>query len=205
MGLNQGDVDHRQISKYPVWIVPGTILLVALLIALGGDAGRELFRYDRVAIGSGELWRLISGHAAHLGWSHFAMNAVGMLLIFYLVGDRFSPLAWLLVSVLAVLGIDLGFWLLEPQLIWYVGLSGLLHGYLAAGVAAGLPKLQTEDWLIAGFLIVKLGYEQIIGPIPGSTDTAGGNVVVAAHLYGAIAGLLVGLIISFRKASAPAI
>jgi hypothetical protein len=103
------------------------------------------------------------------------------------------------------LGIDLGFWLLEPQLIWYVGLSGLLHGYLAAGVAAGLPKLQTEDWLIAGFLIVKLGYEQIIGPIPGSTDTAGGNVVVAAHLYGAIAGLLVGLIISFRKASAPAI
>ena len=192
-------------SKYRVWIVPGAILVVALLIALGGDAGRELLRYDRDAIGSGELWRLISGHLAHLGWSHFAMNAIGMLLIFYLVGDRFSILKCLLVSALVVLGIDLGFWVLEPQLIWYVGLSGLLHGYLAAGVAAGLPKLQIEDWLIAGFLIVKLGYEQFVGPVPGSTDTAGGNVVVAAHLYGAIAGLLVGLIISFRKASAPAI
>ena len=49
-------------SKYRVWIVPGAILVVALLIALGGDAGRELLRYDRDAIGSGELWRLISGH-----------------------------------------------------------------------------------------------------------------------------------------------
>ncbi|MGI9222229.1 MAG: rhombosortase [Woeseiaceae bacterium] len=205
MGLNQGDVDHHQINKYRVWIVPGAIIAIALLIALTGEAGRELFRYDRDAIGSGELWRLISGHAAHLGWSHFAMNAIGILLIFYLVGDRFSKLAWLLISVLIVLGIDIGFWILEPQLIWYVGLSGLLHGYLAAGVAAELPKLQTEDWLIAGFLIVKLAYEQIFGAIPGSADTAGGNVVVAAHLYGAIAGLVVGAIPGFRKARPTAI
>ena len=192
-------------SKYRVWIVPGAILVVALLIALGGDAGRELLRYDRTAIAGGELWRLFSGHLAHLGWSHFAMNAVGMLLIVYLVGERFSLLGWLLVSALVVLGIDLGFWVLEPQLVWYVGLSGLLHGYLAAGVAAGLPELQTEDWLIAGFLLVKLGYEQIIGPIPGSTDTAGGSVVVAAHLYGAIAGVAVGALSGFRKARPTAI
>ncbi|MGI9219769.1 MAG: rhombosortase [Woeseiaceae bacterium] len=202
MGLNQADADPQQTSRFRIWIVPGLILIGALLLELSGDAGRELLRYDRTAIAGGELWRLISGHVAHLGWSHFALNAVGMLLIFYLVGDRFSPASWLLACLFIALGIDLGFWLLEPQLIWYVGLSGLLHGCFAAGAVDGLRHRRFEEMLMAGLLVLKLAYEQFAGPLPGSENTAGGNVVVAAHLYGAIAGFLIGALLLFRKPTA---
>ena len=31
-------------------------------------------------------------------------------------------------------------------------------------------------------------WEQVYGPAPGSEEMAGGNVIVNAHMYGAIAG-----------------
>jgi rhomboid family GlyGly-CTERM serine protease len=170
-----------------------------VLIALTGDWGRELLRYDRLAISGGELWRLISGHFVHLGWSHFALNAVGLVLISFLVAARFSAIQWLLITLLIIVGIDLGFWILEPQLAWYVGLSGVLHGLLAAGVASGMRDGQSDSWIIGGLLVIKLIYEQLVGPVPGSEGTSGGDVVVAAHLYGAIAGALAGAGLSFRK------
>jgi len=193
MGLNQADMDHRKNLGLPAWWLPGLAVSIAVLIALTGDWGRELLRYDRLAIGGGELWRLASGHFVHLGWSHFALNAVGLVLISYLVAAQFSAVQWLLISLLIIMGIDLGFWFLEPQLAWYVGLSGVLHGLLAAGVASGVRDGQSDSWLLGGLLAIKLIYEQLVGPVPGSEGTSGGDVVVAAHLYGAIAGALAGV------------
>ena len=193
MGLNQADKNHRKILDLRAWWLPGLAISITVLLALTGDWGRELLRYDRLAISGGELWRLISGHFVHLGWSHFALNAVGLVLISYLIAARFSSIQWLLISLLIIMGIDLGFWVLEPQLAWYVGLSGVLHGLLAAGVARGIRDGHSDSWIIGGLLVVKLIYEQLVGPIPGSEGTSGGDVVVAAHLYGAIAGALAGL------------
>jgi rhomboid family GlyGly-CTERM serine protease len=199
MGLNQADMNHRNIRGLRAWWLPGLAVLIAVLLALTGDWGRELFRYDRLAISSGELWRLISGHFVHLGWSHFALNTVGLVLISFLVAARFSAIQWLLITLLIIVGIDLGFWILEPQLGWYVGLSGVLHGLLAAGVASGMRDGHSDSWIIGGLLVIKIIYEQLVGPVPGSEGTSGGDVVVAAHLYGAIAGALAGAGLSFRK------
>ena len=126
MGLNQGDADHRLINKYRAWLLPGLIIAIAALIALSGEPGREWLRYDRDAISHGEVWRLLTGHFTHLGVSHFVLNALGMALIAYLVIAQFTPVQWLLISLFVITGIDLGFWMFEPQLRWYVGLSGLL-------------------------------------------------------------------------------
>ena len=205
MGLNQGDMDHRQSSKKSVWLLPGVIVAIAALLAISGDWGRELLRYDRVAIANGEVWRLLSGHIVHLGWPHFLLNGTGLLLIFYLVASRFTPLQWLIIALVAIVGIDIGFWIWQPQLIWYVGLSGLLHGFLAAGAVDGIRTGEVDYQLIAAFLVIKLSYEQLVGPLPGSEGTTGGNAVVAAHLYGAISGALIGSYLSFRKARAAAI
>lgn len=45
--------------------------------------------------------------------------------------------------------------------------------------------------LLLLIIIAKLTWEQIAGPLPGSEATAGGNVIVDAHLYGAVAGYLI--------------
>jgi rhomboid family GlyGly-CTERM serine protease len=205
MGLNQGDLDHLQSSKKSVWLLPGLLLVVAAVLAVAGDWGREALRYDRGAIAAGQVWRLISGHLVHLGWPHFLLNGAGLLLIFQLVGSRFSLPQWLSIALVTIIAIDTGFWLWQPQLLWYVGLSGLLHGFLAAGAVAGLRTGQLDYWLIAAFLVIKLSYEQFFGPLPGSEGTTGGNVVVASHLYGAVGGMLIGAYLTFRKPRAAAI
>jgi rhomboid family GlyGly-CTERM serine protease len=165
------------------------LVLASGLFELLGDTGRAWLQYDRVAIGRGEVWRLISGHFVHLGLSHYILNALGLILVWLLVGMHFSAARWLVVTAVSIVGVNAGLWLFDPQIIWYVGMSGVLHGMLLAGVVAGLKTLPQEVIPIGIVVLAKIGYEQFAGPLPGSEQTAGGNVLVDAHLYGALAGL----------------
>lgn len=204
MGLSQGPLNIRNNVEIRPWLILALLLLLAAL-ALLGDPARAGLRYDREAIAAGEVWRLLSGHFVHLGWSHVALNGLGLMLIGYLVMAEFVAWQWLLITAAAVAGIDLGFWYLQPQLAWYVGLSGLLHAWLAAGTVRGIAARKREFWFIGAFLAGKLLYEQCFGALPGSEGTTGGPVVVAAHLYGALSGTLAALGLGFRKWRDPAI
>lgn len=194
MGLTKSERKAGFSGAASGWLVPAVMLIVATLLLFGGDTAREWLRFDRDAIGHGELWRLVSGHLVHLGWSHFALDAVGLVLVWYLVGDALKSAGWALIAVASVCAIDAGLWFLNPELHWYVGLSGVLHGILAAGIVLSLQRPQIE-WVALGLLLVaKLGWEQLYGPLPGSEGSSGGPVVVAAHLYGALGGALAGLL-----------
>lgn len=204
MGLNQGRSKGRWRGYWRAWLVPGGLVLVTLMAALAGDEGRQWLRYDRSGIASGELWRLLTGHILHLGLSHLALNLAGLVLVWYLVGEYIGQALWLIVLVVVIAGIDAGLWWLEPQLVWYVGLSGVLHGMLAAGVVGGWPAGGAETRVLALALAAKLAYEQWLGPLPGSETSSGGHVVVAAHFYGALSGLLAAGLIRIRvRARAP--
>jgi hypothetical protein len=87
--------------------------------------------------------------------------------------------------------------LLEPQLEWYVGLSGVLHGALAAG-AIGWWRHESRALALAltVVLVGKLAWEQWHGALPLSGDMP---VVVDAHLYGAVGGALVGGLLWVRS------
>lgn len=199
MGLSQGPEDSRKNGQMAPWLVVALALLLMAALALPGEWARVALRYDRVAIADGEVWRLISGHFVHLGWSHLILNGLGLALISYLVAAEFCVWQWFAIAAVAIAGIDLGFWFLQPQLAWYVGLSGLLHALLAAGTVSGIGKGKREFWFIGIFLLGKLLYELLFGAMPGSEATSGGHVVVAAHLYGALSGALAGLCFSFRN------
>lgn len=180
------------------WALPATIGLIAtVLLILGDDAALRL-RYDRAAVASGQFLRLVSGHGVHLGPAHYLMNIAGLALTWYLVGAAFSLVHWLLIIAASIVLIDLGLWFLIPGLAWYVGLSGLLHGMLAAGIAGIWRTRRLEAMIIAAVLVVKLGYEALVGPLPGSAATAGGNVVTEAHLLGALGGFAAGMLFSNR-------
>jgi rhomboid family GlyGly-CTERM serine protease len=180
------------------WLLPAVVVSIAAVLAVWGDSGREWLSYSRTAIVTGEYWRLFSCHFVHLGISHLALNVAGLLLIWYLVRASFNRGQWLFVFLFVIVGIDLGFWFLEPQLLWYVGLSGLLHGLLAAGVCGGLGSGRIEVWILGVALIGKLAYEQLVGPMPGSEQSTGGAVIVAAHAYGALAGAIAAGVIVIR-------
>ena len=173
--------------------MPVVIAIIACLIAIGDDFARLWLRYDRLAIEAGEGWRLASGHFTHLSAAHLGLNLAGLFLVWAIVGDRLTSATWIIVITLIVLGMDLGFWFLDRNLVWYVGLSGLLHGILIAGAVAGLRQASGESIIILVLVFGKIVYEQIVGPLPGSELTSGGPVVVNAHFYGAASGLLAGL------------
>ena len=180
------------------WALPATITLIATVILLIGDEAALALRYDRAAIASGAYLRLISGHFVHLGTAHFLLNIAGLLLVWYLVGAAFSYVRWGLIIASSIAVMDLGFWFLMPELDWYVGLSGLLHGLLAAGITAIWRSRRIEAIIIAVLVLAKLGHEALIGPLPGSEGTAGGDVVTEAHLFGALGGFAAGLLFSIR-------
>jgi rhomboid family GlyGly-CTERM serine protease len=94
------------------------------------------------------------------------------------------------VLVATIAGIDLGLWFFDPDLDWYVGLSGVLHGILIAGAFVGMRRGSVEAAALGVLVVGKIIWEQLSGPLPGSASLAGGSVVVNAHLYGAIAGAL---------------
>jgi len=201
MGLHQGDSSRQQSRGLSLWLLPIAAVSVALILALFADTGRTWLSFDRPAITAGEFWRLLSGHFVHLGVSHLILNAAGLLLIWTLIGTSFIRGQWLIVSLFTIFGIDLGFWFREPDLHWYVGLSGLLHGLLAAGIIGQLKSGRIDIWILGAALIGKLGYEQLVGPLPGSEQSSGGTVIVAAHAYGAIAGAIAGGLMVIRVRS----
>jgi hypothetical protein len=79
---------------------------------------------------------------------------------------------------------------LDPSVLWYVGLSGVLHGLVAAGALALVVRRQALGAVLGVCLGAKLVFEQIVGPVPFTAESVGGPVVVAAHLYGSAGGIL---------------
>jgi rhomboid family GlyGly-CTERM serine protease len=170
------------------WQVAVLLFVVCLAMAGFGEAGRETFMYNRMAVADGEYWRLLSGHFVHLGPTHLALNLAGLVLVWLLVGRYFTTARWLLVLAITVSVTSAAFWFVDRNLIWYVGMSGVLHGLLVAGAISGFRVLPSESAIIIAIVVAKLGYEQLAGPMPGSESVSGGDVVVNAHLFGAVGG-----------------
>ncbi len=175
--------------------LPLLLALLSLIIATVGEPANLLLRYDRGAITQGEWWRLLTGNLAHLGWSHTLMNLAGLALIWGLFARVYGAATWLTITLAGSLGVTLGLLLLNPHLEWYVGLSGLLHGLFVAGVIGAIRQGHRREALLLAAIAAKLIWEQLSGPLPGTAEMANGPVVVDSHLYGAVAGALIALIV----------
>ena len=173
------------------YFIPVGIAISVTLVALLGSNGAQWLRYDRIAILDGQLWRLITAHIVHLGWSHLAMNLAGLCLIWAIFGGHIPWQRWLTLLLVGVIGISILLFIFNPHLRWYVGLSGVLHTLFIAGCLVDLKYRRWDTRILLALVIFKLAYEQLWGPMPGSESTAGGKVIVDAHFYGAICGFLI--------------
>lgn len=179
-------------------LTPITLALLATLFALIGDSATELLRYQSDLFKTGEVWRLITGNLVHLGWSHLVLNLMGLGLIWGLFWNTFEARIWPLITLISALTVTLGLYWFKPDVIWYVGLSGLLHGLFVAGAVGGIRRGDRREAILLAAVVGKLLWEQIYGPLPGTSDMAGGPVVVESHLFGAIGGAIAALIFKPR-------
>jgi rhomboid family GlyGly-CTERM serine protease len=172
---------------------PLLVLLVpCLLLAVAGEPARMLLRYDRAAIEHGELWRLFTGNFVHLGLGHLLEDMAGLVLLWLLFEDVLPGWRMPAVVCLGALAVGLGLLIGDRQVTWYVGISGALDTLWAAGALSLLRRRDRFGWMLAGVLLAKLIYEQCFGALPFSSVSSGGLVIVDAHLYGALAGAIIG-------------
>jgi len=202
MGLHE---DHKAARQRNSFVAAGAVALLAVLLQTGGAPVRNALAWDRGSLEAGQVWRLVTGHLVHLGWSHVLLNVAGLAPVAWIAGGAWSLWRWAVIALLTIATIDAGFWYLYSDLDWYVGLSGLLHGLLVAGLFAGVVERDREAVVLAVLVAGKLAWEQVAGPLPGSESTSGGAVIVNAHLYGAIGGLLGALVVCRRVRREPSI
>ncbi len=176
----------------------GPLMLATLAIA-AHYVLTDNIAYDRAALETGELWRLFTGNLAHTNDYHLMMNLGGLLAVWLLQGDEYHVRDFALVTLVSALGVSLGLYFLSPGVTWYVGLSGVLHGVFAWRVVTDLAARHQFGLALAFGLILKLGLEQQFGAAENTEKLIGQAVIVDAHLYGALVGVVTGLIISTRR------
>ena len=175
------------------------LLCVCALLAvpeLIGEPARRLLGFDREAIGAGQWWRLLSAHFVHLDLEHAVLNSLGLVLMWARFARDYSPWRWAAIYCGSAFAVSLGLWFANPELPWYVGASGALHGVMTAGTIAHLRRRDLDGWILAVFIMGKIAYEQSAGALPLAGTV---NTIVDAHLYGAIGGVVLALLLNSRR------
>ncbi len=176
------------------WLFCLAIALIALMATCWPE-GLAHLRYDRSALMGGELWRAMTAHLTHLNMPHLVLNLLGLFLICELQWGELPLRHGIGLFGFSGAAISACLWWLHPELVWYAGLSGVLHGLWAGCAFYGLKHTsdaspQSRFPYLAGALLLtaKLFMEFHYGPAENTAHLIGSGVVTASHLYGALAG-----------------
>lgn len=186
--------EARPRAGHAGWLVFAAFLAAGALLAR--PAPPEALDWQP-ALALREPWRAFSAAFVHYSMLHLAANLAGTLLVGVLGHAARLPMssvaAWLAAWPLTQFGL-----LLQPDLLHYGGLSGVLHaGVAIVGVhlawrgAGGRRAVGLA--LLAGLAVKVLSETPWAGVLrhPGGWDIA---VAPFAHASGALAGLLCALI-----------
>ncbi len=99
------------------------------------------------------------------------------------------------------MAVGIGTLLWNPELVFYRGLSGVIHGLIVAGLLLNSFRNPWLSYLFVGLVFAKIFHEHQAGfqenqlqtliPVP---------VAVDSHWYGALAGLIyMGLLMALQK------
>jgi len=172
-------------SPYFLWAL---ILLFSFILQASGWV--DAWRYDRSQVEQGAYWLLLTGNLVHLNWSHWALNMAGLAIVAFFFSAYASIGQWCLVLLISALCVGLGVSLLNVDIQYYVGLSGVLHGLFIFGALREIRKYPLSGYVLFCVLLAKLTWELVNGALPGSEELTGGRVLTDAHFYGAVGGFL---------------
>jgi rhomboid family GlyGly-CTERM serine protease len=145
---------------------------------------------------SGQYWRLWTGHFVHLGFIHGLLNLLACLLIWLIfVADWRRIDGFLMFASLPLTGILLA----GSELDWYVGLSGVLHGWFLLGAVRVWPQQKVFAGLLLLGLAAKLYWEPQNPAAAIEMQWIGGPIAYVSHQVGALA-MLVLLLLQFAGA-----
>jgi rhomboid family GlyGly-CTERM serine protease len=172
-----------------------TLTLAALaLFVYAVPALGEVLVYDRAAILSGEVWRLLTGNWVHFSSNHLVYDLLAFTLAGCIIeGQGQRGLGLLCLVSTTVIGV--GLLALEPEMQRYGGLSGVAFAvivYLALGGLGEKGSWRRMCWTALSLVIGKIAWEMATGRalfVAPTNDNAA--VVPLSHALGAVSALLV--------------
>ena len=191
----------KQRNQYFAWALLGALCIGLQLVA---ESSQTWLAFDRAAVETGQWWRLITGNVVHTNFWHLWLNlaALAAILVFFPTRD---PIPATLLQLLACgITVTLGIYFCSPDLVGYVGLSGILHGvFLLRARSEWAASRLTGAVMMIG-LASKLLYEQLSGPSETLATLINADIATAAHFYGALGGVIVVVTgLSWSKLSRP--
>lgn len=171
------------------------LALLALLVWIGRlEAGLFL---DLQAVAAGEVWRLLTGHVAHLNHVHLAWNLLPFVILGLVYEPRFGAARYAALLGAGVVLVDLVVLSGVCGVTFYAGLSGVATTVFVAGALSDLQesRLAVDRLGIALALLAltgigaKLVYEFATSKYFFLQGRLPGMAVPAVHLAGALAGV----------------
>lgn len=177
-----------------------SLIVMVLIVATSGLSPAMIDTLALVAdkIREGEWWRIVTSQFVHVGTNHMLLNVVGYLIVGAAFREDVNPKEEAVALAFAVLGVGMGIYLLNPEIQWYVGLSGAIYGLLVHNLIVGWRRSTILSLLFTAFLLGKFYHEQFVsGPDTVTASFIGAQVAIDSHLYGAVTGLVTGLMSFF--------
>ena len=186
------------LQRHSVLLFALTLAFTSGVLQLLAQHGHEHLFLNLDSTAAGVLPGVLTAHLVHVSWMHYLFNLVGLALVLSLFREVWTPLRLVAIFLICALAVDAGLWWLSPQVPSYAGLSGVLHGLLAAGAVFAWRGAGGVASLVLLGTVTKLIWEQQVGPSAGMSELIGAPVIVDAHLYGFAAGAVAALFVGRR-------
>lgn len=183
--------------KFPThhqqYLGPLIIGLISVFAFLFEPAASEHFALRSTWWSQAHYYQIITGHFLHTNFIHLFFNLFGLVLLWGLHGDDYDAIFYLAKFLTVSLVVSICITLFSTDIVWYVGLSGAIHGVFAWGCIRDIENKLLSGWLLLIGLFLKVGNEQIYGAGSLMPELIGASVATDSHLYGAIAGIILGI------------
>jgi membrane associated rhomboid family serine protease len=189
--VTRGTASFGLSARTPATIALIAVNVVVFLIEIGTGSGgfdtlvaRLNFGLNAAAVADGEWYRIVTTGFLHANLLHIAFNMYALYILGQLLETAFGSVRFVVMYIACLLAGSLGVILLEPN-TFAVGASGAVFGlFTAALVIARGRRLDAIAAQLGVLLVINFLFTFAY---PG--------IAIGAHLFGAGAGLLCGLLI----------
>lgn len=165
-------------------MVAAGVALIAALVTVSSSLS-AIAALDVSRVLDGELWRLYSGHLAHLAWRQYVLDVLAFTCLFIACSARFSAAAALLLVFIAAPVVSLTVMAAGFHQV-YGGLSGLSAALLSALL---VTMIRTEPRRLLPYLLAVLA----LTGVAAAGGSAGVPVAHEAHAAGILSGIVFAL------------
>jgi len=186
--VNEGRGKSGRVKKN--YSIIAVLITFCCLVFLFQSYTRDLFAYQYSTIHQGEWWRLVTNSLVHTNLFHLIMNLLGLLLILFIFMPTFKQAPLFSLFIFNTIFISFCLYYLESHRLIYVGLSGTLHGLFSYAVCRDILRKDKWGIVVALLGVLKIIGEQYFDTAHTTSQLINAPVLVNAHLYGAMAGVI---------------